>query len=194
MEFGAAQIVSGGFFIVAAVFALALTAILLWSFRGTHKRWRGRAGLAVLDSAPKHLCNMGPIRRSQDPSDIDYAVERGGKELGKRLHRERRNVALLYLESLRSDFDQLLRIAHVVALLSPEVSSSYEYERLRLSILFRVRFQLVKMHFLFGDVAMLQLASLGQMVTSLAIRMETAMVTLGERAALAADLALQSDQ
>ncbi|HEU0369213.1 MAG TPA: hypothetical protein VFR42_08395, partial [Candidatus Acidoferrum sp.] len=108
--------------------------------------------------------------------------------------RERRNVALLYLESLRSDFDQLLRIARVVALLSPEVSSSHEYERLRLSILFRVRFQLAKLHFLFGDVAMLQLASLGQMVSSLAIRMETAMATLGERAALAADLALQSDQ
>jgi len=194
MEIGAVQIVSGGFFIVAAAFALALTATLLWSFRGTHKGRRGRAGLAVLDSAPKHLCNMGPIRRSQDPADFDYAVERGGKELGKRLRRERRNVALLYLESLRSDFDQLLRIARVVALLSPEVSSSHEYERLRLSILFRVRFQLVKVHFLFGDVAMLQLASLGQMVTSLAIRMETAMATLGEPAALAADLALQSDQ
>ena len=194
MEIGAAQIVSSGFFVVAAVFALALTAILLWSFRGTHKRRSGRAGLAVLDSAPKHLCNMGPIRRSQDPSDFDYAVERGGKELGKRLRRERRNVALLYLESLRSDFDQLLRIARVVALFSPEVSSSHEYERLRLSILFRVRFQLVKVHFLFGDVAMLQLASLGQMVSSLAIRMETAMAALGERAALAADLALQSDQ
>jgi len=186
--------VSGGFFIVAAAFALALTATLLWSFRGTHKGRRGRAGLAVLDSAPKHLCNMGPIRRSQDPADFDYAVERGGKELGKRLRRERRSVALLYLESLRSDFDQLLRIARVVALLSPEVSSSHEHERLRLSILFRVRFQLVKVHFLFGDVAMLQLASLGQMVTSLAIRMETAMATLGEPAALAADLALQSDQ
>jgi len=186
--------VSGGFFIVAAVFALALAAILLWSFRGAHKRRRGRDGMAVLDSAPQHLCNMGPIRRSQDPSDFDYAVERGGKELGKRLRRERRNVALLYLESLRSDFDQLLRIARVVALLSPEVSSSYEYERLRLSILFRARFQLVKLRFLFGDAAMPQLASLGQMVTSMAIRMEAAMAALGERAALAADLALQSDQ
>src|SRR5262245_4423919 len=189
MEIGAAQIVSGGFFIVAAVFALALAVLLLWSLRGSQKLRRGRHGLAVLDSAPKHLCNMGPIRRSQDPSDLDYAVERGGKELGKRLRRERRNVALLYLESLRSDFDQLLRIARVVTLLSPEVSSSHEYERLRLSILFRVRFQVVKVHFWFGDVAMLQLASLGQMVTSLAIRMETAMATLGERAAMAADLA-----
>jgi hypothetical protein len=38
-----------------------------------------------------------------------------------------------------------------------------------------------------------QLASLGEMVTSLAIRMETAMQTLGEQAALAANLALTSD-
>jgi hypothetical protein len=194
MEIGATQVVSGGFFIVAAVFALALVALLLWSFGSTRQRRRGRDGLAVLDSAPQHLCNMGPIRRSQDPSDFDYAMERGGKELGKRLRRERRNVALLYLESLRSDFDQLLRIARVVALLSPEVSSSHEYERLRLSILFRVRFQLVKLRFLFGNAAMPELTSLGQMVTSLAIRMETAMATLGERAALAADLALQSDR
>jgi len=186
--------VSGGFFIVATVFALALVALLLWSFGSTRQRRRGRDGLAVLDSAPQHLCNMGPIRRSQDPSDFDYAMERGGKELGKRLRRERRNVALLYLGSLRSDFDQLLRIARVVALLSPEVSSSHEYERLRLSILFRVRFQLVKLRFLLGNAAMPELTSLGQMVTSLAIRMETAMATLGERAALAADLALQSDQ
>jgi len=194
MEIGAAQIVSGGFFIVAVVFALALAALLVWSFRGRHKRRRGRDGLAVLDSAPQHLCNMGPIRRSQDPTDFAFARERGGKELGKRLRRERRNVALLYLESLRSDFEQLLRIARVVALLSPEVSSTYEYERLRLSVLFLVRLQLVKLRFLFGDAAMPQLASLGQMVASLAIRMETSMATLGERAALAADLALQSDQ
>src|SRR5262245_17062641 len=193
MEIGAAQIVSGGFFIVAAVFALALAVLLLWSLRGTQKLRRGRHGLAVLDSAPQHLCNMGPIRRSQDPSDFDYAVERGGKELGKRLRRERRSVALLYLESLRSDFEQLLRIARVVALLSPEISSSYEYERLRLSVLFRLRFAVVKLRFMLCDPAMPQMTSLGEMVTSLAIRMDAAMEILGERAVLAANVALQSE-
>jgi len=88
----------------------------------------------------------------------------------------------------------LLRIARVVALLSPEISSSYEYERLRLSLLFRGRFALVKLRFLFGDAAMPQVTSLGEMVTSLAIRMETAMETLGERAVLAANVALQSER
>ena len=137
---------------------------------------------------------MGPIRRSQHPADLSYAASRGGRELAKRLRRERKNVILLYLDSLRSDFEQLLRIARVVALLSPEVSSSYEYERLRLSLLFRARFALVKLRFLVGDRAMPQVSSLGEMVASLAIRMETAMETLGERAVLAANVALQSEQ
>jgi hypothetical protein len=185
--------VSGTFFIVAVVFALILAALLLWTFGSARKKRRRTAGLAVLDSAPQHLCNMGPSQRSQDPADLRHAADRGGRELAKRLRRERRKVALLYLNSLRSDFEQLLRIARVVALLSPEISSSHEYERLRLSVLFRLRFQMVKLRFLFGDAAMPQLTLLGKMVTSLAIRMETAMETLGERAALAANLALQSE-
>lgn len=185
---------SGIFLIAAVVFALVLLALFVWTLQ-TGKQGRRRAdGLAVLDSAPQHLCNLGPIRQSRAPEDLDYAIERGGRELGKRLRRERRTVALLYLNSLRADFEQLLRIARVVALLSPEVSGPYEYERLRLSVLFRLRFQVVRLRLQFGNGAMPQLASLGEMVSSLAVRMETAMETLGERAALAADFALHSER
>lgn len=184
---------NSAFFIVAVSFALVLAAVLVWALRSAQRR-RGPGGLSVLESAPQHLCNMGPIRRSQDPADLLYVKSRGGRELAKRLRRERKKVALLYLDSLRSDFEQLLRIARVVALLSPEISSSYEYERLRLSLLFRLRLVLVRFHFLFGDAAMPQMVSLGEMVTSLAIRMEAAMETLGERAVLAANVALQSER
>jgi hypothetical protein len=185
---------SKAFFMVVVVFALGLAAVLWWIFWPGRRNRRRPDGLAVLDSAPQHLCNMGPIRRSQDRADLQYAAERGGNELAKRLRRERRAVAMMYLDSLRSDFEQLLRIARVVALLSPELSKSHEYERLRLSVLFRLRFQMVRARLLFGDAAMPELALLGQMVSSLAIRLETAMETLGERAALAANLALQSNK
>jgi len=192
VEAGAAETVSSTFFIVALGFAVALAVLLAWTLRSAH--WRRRpGGLAVLESAPQHLCNMGPIRRSQDRADLLYAASRGGRDLAKRLRRERRNVALLYLNSLRSDFEQLLRIARVVALLSPEISNSHEYERLRLSVLFRLRFAVVKLRFMFGDPAMPQMTSLGEMVTSLAIRMDAAMEILGERAVLAANVALQSE-
>lgn len=185
---------SYAFFITGVLFAAGLAALLLWSFRSTRRSKRRPDALAVLDSAPQHLCNMGPIRRSQDAADLRYVADRGGSGLAGRLRHERRDVALLYLNSLRTDFDQLLRIARVVALLSPEISSTHEYERLRLSVLFRIRFEVVRLRLFVGRAAMPQLASLGEMVSSLAIRMETAMQTLGERAALAANLALTSDQ
>ena len=142
---------SVAFFIGAGVFALALAAVLVWALRTKGHNRRRADGLAVLDSAPQHIAYMASIRRSQDPDDVRYAAERGGRELGRRLSRERRDVALLYINSMRADFDQLLRIARVVALLSPEISSSYEYERLRLSILFRLRFQAVKVRLLAGN-------------------------------------------
>jgi hypothetical protein len=186
--------VSGTFFTGAVLFALVLAALLLAASRSSRRARRRPGGLAVLDSAPQHLCNMGSIRRSQDAADLQYVANRGGRELAKGLQRERRDVALLYLNSLRADFEQLLRIARVVALLSPEVSSSHEYERFRLAVQFRIRFQLVKLRLLFGDPAMPQVAVLGEMVSTLAIRMETAMQALGERAALAANLALTSEQ
>ena len=111
-----------------------------------------------------------------------------------RLQRERRRVVLLFLAAVRRDFEQSLRLARIVAVLSPVVSGSQEYERLRLSIIFRVRYQLVKLLLLMGSLEMPQITTLGQMAASLAIQIEQEMARLGERAALAAELALHSDR
>jgi hypothetical protein len=137
---------------------------------------------------------MPQIRQSLDAADLAFAREKGGRALSGRLRRERRTVSLLYLAAIRRDFEQLLRIARVVALLSPQVSGAHEYERLRLSLLFRVRFQFVRVRLWMGNPAMPEVSTLGEMVGSLAVQMEKAMTQLGERAALAAELALQSDR
>jgi hypothetical protein len=128
-----------------------------------------------------------------DPADLRFAFEQCGQALSKTLRRERREVTLHYLEAIRADFEQSLRIARIIAVLSPEVSGSHEYERLRLSVIFRWRFQKAKLRVRIGSISPFEITSLGQMATSLAVQMEEAMAKLGERAALAAELALQSD-
>jgi hypothetical protein len=182
------------FFIVAMLSALGLAAALAWALRGSSQRKGNEQGLAVLESAPRHLRNMSQIRQALDAGDLRFAFEQGGQALSNRLRRERREVTLHYLEAIRSDFEQSLRIARIVAVLSPEVSGSHEYERLRLSVIFRWRFQKAKLRVRIGSVSPFEVTSLGQMATSLAVQMEDAMARLGERAALAAELALQSDQ
>jgi hypothetical protein len=185
---------STGFFIVAAISALGLAGLLFWAFRGASERKSSQHGLGALESAPQHLRNMGQIRQAMDSADLQYVRDRGGSELASRLRNERRKVTLLYLAAIRRDFEQSLRIARIIAVLSPEVSGSHEYERLRLSIVFRFRYQIVRLGLLVGSVRVPQVTMLGQMATTLAIQMEESMSRLGERAALAAELALQSDQ
>ena len=183
-----------GFFIVAALSALGLGGLLLWALRGSSQRKSHEHGLKVLESAPQHLRNMRQIRQAMDAADLHFARERGGPALSKRLRSERRDVVLHYLEAIRADFEQSLHIARIIAVLSPEVSGSHEYERLRLSVVFRWRFQKAKLRMHLGNAPLVEVASLGQMATCLAIQMEEAMAKLGERAALAAELALQSDR
>ncbi len=103
-------------------------------------------------------------------------------------------MALLYLGAIKRDFEQLLRVARVIAVLSPEVSGSQEYERIRLSMIFRWRFQMTKARLLIGIIPQPQLVSVWQMAATMAVQMEETMAKLGERAALAAELALQSEK
>jgi hypothetical protein len=185
---------SSTYFILGVVAALGLAGLLAWALRSaSHRRLRER-GMAVLDAAPRHFYNLPQIRQAMDAADLEYARSAGGPAMLSRLQRERRRVVLLFLAAVRRDFEQSLRLARIVAVLSPVVSGSQEYERLRLSIIFSVRYQLVKIFLLMGSLEMPQITTLGQMAASLAIQIEQEMAGLGERAALAAELALHSDR
>jgi hypothetical protein len=137
---------------------------------------------------------MAQIRRAMDPADFDFVKGQGGRDLAARLRGERRKVVLLYLAAVRSDFEQSLRVARVIAVLSPEVSGSHEYERIRLAMIFRWRFQMIKVRLLMGIIPQPQFVTLWQMAASMAVQMEENMAKLGERAALAAELAMQSEK
>jgi hypothetical protein len=191
---GAAATVNHVFFFVTVIFALGLALLLFWALRGASSRKGVNDGLEILEKAPRHVSNMSQIRQALDAADLQFAAEKGGPALAVRVRLERRHVMLLYLAAIRQDFDKLLRIARIVALLSPEVSSSHEFDRLRLSAIFRVRFEWTKLRLLMGSYVLPQTDMLGQMVATLATQTEMAMVKLGERAALAAELAVQSER
>jgi hypothetical protein len=182
------------FFFVAVATGLALAGMSFWALRGASQRKGHEHGVGTLDSAPHDLDYMPQIKQSMDATDFGFARARGGRHLETRLRQERRQVALLYLAAIRRDFEQSLRVARVIAVLSPEVSGSQEYERIRLSMMFRWRFQMIKARLLIGIIPQPQLLALWQMASSMAVQMEQTMAKLGERAALAAELALQSEK
>jgi hypothetical protein len=182
------------FFFVAVAAGLLLAGLLFWALRGSSQRKGYGAGSAKVERAQRDLNHMPQIRQAMDGSDLEFAKAKGGLQLETRLRRERRHVALLYLAAIRRDFEQSLRVARVIAVLSPEVSSSQEYERIRLAMIFRWRFQMTKARLLIGIIPLPQLLSVWQMAATMAVQMEETMAKLGERAALAAELALQSEK
>jgi hypothetical protein len=176
-------------FILVAVIMLL---VLLFLALGSPRRDR-RAGVSSIgpieEPARPHATYFGLIRQAMSEQDFNFLAARGPLRLVRRTHKERQRIAMLYLRDLRDDFRRLLRLARVIAVLSPEVAASHEFERLRLSIRFSWRYQMVWLGLYAGLLFLPQLSGLSVMVSELAFRMEGAMKELDDRAAVAAELA-----
>lgn len=182
-------------FIVFFPIVAALLILLLWALRSPTKRKGLSVDLASLEQAGRrHATYLPLIRQALSPSDFAFLSSRGSPELARRTSKERRRIALSYLSELREDFQRLLRLARVVAALSPEVGAAQELERLRLSLEFSWRYQMVRARLHSDLLALPKLNALSLMVSELAVRMETAMKELGERAAIGAQLTSSLDR
>ena len=168
-----------------------LVMLLAWAVRSPRDDNRtGALSLEPIEEpARQHATYFGLIRQAMSHEDFEFLAARGPFHLVRRTHQERRRIALLYLENLRTDFQRLLRLAKVIAVLSPEIAASYEFERLRLTIRFGWRYRIVLLGLYAGHLLMPQLSGLNQVVSELAFRMESAMQELGQRATVAAELA-----
>lgn len=179
------------------IFALVafLFGIFLWSSRGSRNPPLPSVQTADMDpSGQRHSGYYPQIRQALDPRDLKYLSSAGGAGLARRVHRERRRVVKRYLVALRNDFDRLLRLARAVAVLSPEIVAVQELERLRLIMEFRWRIRVIQLRLLIGAATLPQISGLSDLVGHLAARLETAMTELGERAALAVELASSLDR
>jgi hypothetical protein len=132
---------------------------------------------------------MPQVRQALAKADYDFLSRRAPKGVLQRVRRERRSVALNYLSALREDFDGLLRMARVIAALSPEVKAVQEFERFHLRVRFAWRFGMIRLKLRVGSVPLAQVDRLANVVSGLSVRIEHAIKELGERAAMASELA-----
>lgn len=176
-------------FILAAV--VVLLVLLCCALRSPQRGSRaGAPGLEPLEEPVRqHATYFSVIRQAMSDEDFEFLSARGPGRLVRRTHKERQRIAILYLANLRADFQRLLRLARVIAVLSPEIAVSHEFERLRLTVRFFWRYQMVVLGLHAGLLLLPQLGGLSQMVNELAFHMEKAMKELGERAAIASELA-----
>lgn len=173
-------------------FAVLLLLLLAWVLRDTSKLSKPNADLDSADTP--HVAFFPQVRQALAEQDSAYLSLRGMHELSRRVRKERRKIAMAYLTCLRGDFLKLWRLARVIASMSPQVGMLQELQRMQLGLAFSLRYEMIRIKFLFGFAPLPELGSLSEVVSGLSIRLETAMKDLGERTALAAKLASSLDR
>ena len=174
------------FFGLVAILLLALG----WAVWEPRERRKLAADACSLEErGQRHATYLPQIRQALAPADYDFLSKRAPRELQRRVRRERLGVTLAYLAALRADFQSLLRMARMIAVLSPKVAAVHEFERLRLTAKFAWQYEMIRWKLSAGFATVPQLDGLSDLVSGLSVRMEAAMKELGERAAAAAELA-----
>lgn len=170
--------------------------LLCWAIRGP----RGQIPAKNTDPASleetgrSHATYLPVVCRALSVADLEFLAARASSRLVRRAHRERQRIAVLYVTDLHSDFEKLLRLARVIGILSPQVEVAHEFARWRLTFQFSWRYRMVLLGLNSGLLWLPQISGLSQIVSDLAASMESAIKELGERAAMAAELASSLDR
>jgi hypothetical protein len=178
-----AYIISGA----ALLLALLLIWLLRLSSRDERRPW------TLENGTRSHIQYFPQIQQALAAEDHEFLVGKGHAKLARAVSRERSKVVLDFLVGLCGEFDHLMRLARVIASLSPKVAPVQEFERLRLHAIFLCRVQIVRAKLAFGAHPLREISGVSNVVSGLAVRMELAMKELGAQAALAAELASAPD-
>jgi hypothetical protein len=183
------------FLLPALLLVGALVLLFLWS---TRPRRKSRALLnepaSVEQMERRHVTHCSQIRQALSREDFDYLVAAGRADLARRVRKERLRIARSYVAALRGDFYRLVRLGKIIAKLSPQVVALKEAERLTLTAQFLWRCRLIEARLLLGMAPLKHVVGVSELVGLLGVRIEAALKELGERAALAVEMASSVDR
>jgi hypothetical protein len=130
---------------VFVLFAVLLIGLLLWALRPA-KRWSNPAqDVFKLLSQPRHCMHIPHILHALQPEDTEFLKEDGQTELMHAVRRQRRRIALEYLNQLQEEFEMLLEVSRALAVMAPEVVTMQEMERWKLSLGFALNCTLLRL-------------------------------------------------
>ena len=173
--------------ILLILFALLLVGLLAWALRPPARRLGPALDVFEALSQSRHCSRMSHILQALQPEDTEYLRENGQVVLMQALRQQRRRIALHYLDQLQEEFEMLLEISRVLAVMSPEVIGMEEMERWKLSAAFAVNCAFLKWKLRLGLPPFSGFALLSNMASSFARKLDTATTRIAEAAVRGAD-------
>lgn len=135
-----------------------------------------------------HISYLPYIKQALAEADIEFLKRRSSPALAKRIRKERQRIAIAFLSALRKDFERLLNLARVLAVMSPKVEVLSELRGVQIRAEFSYLYYSIYLRLVLGVAPFEAIGNLSDMVSALTVQMETAMGELTERAALPNEL------
>jgi hypothetical protein len=171
-----------------------LLILLIFALRGGQRKGSYGVENTSEEAGRAHVDFLPQMRQALKSEDAEFLARTGIRGLRGRVSRERRRVALSYLAALRLDFEELIHISKVIAVLSPQIGVSQESERLRLRVSFLWRYRIIWLSLRAGFAPLPQLSALSNLLSVYSVRLEEAMKEMGERAAQVAEMLSSPDR
>lgn len=173
--------------IFLVLFALVLVVLLFWALRPSARGPRPAPDVFEALRQSRHSSRMSHILQALEPHDTEYLRSAGQTALMHTIRRQRRVIALSYLQQLQEEFEMLLEISRVLAVMSPEVIAMEEMERWKLSLAFAANCAFLKWKLRLGLQPFSGFTLLSNMATSFARRLEAATTRIAEAAVRSAE-------
>jgi hypothetical protein len=168
--------------ILLVLFALLLVGLLAWALRPPTRPLRPALDVFEALSRPRHCSRISHVVQALQPEDTEYLRETGQVAVMQALRQQRRRIALNYLDQLQKEFEELLEISRVLAVMSPKVIGIQEMERWKLSVAFAVNCVFLKWKLRLGLRPFSGFALLSNMATDMARQLDMATTQIAEAA------------
>jgi hypothetical protein len=178
------------FLLVFIAVAILLVILLAWAVRPPRRTFASPDHIIERLCEKRHYSRLPQILQCLRPEDTDFLHSHGHDNLVARVRRERKRIALLYLNYLEEEYQLLLDATRVLAKVAPEVSALDEFQRFRLNMRFVLYCRYLRWRLRLGLSPWTVFGILGDMEGDITLRLEAATTSIGERAAIASEFPL----
>lgn len=173
--------------VIFLALALILILLLAWAGRPPKRLLRSPEDVLEALSEERHYARLPQILQSLREDDTEFLRGRGQSALLRRLRRERKRIALRYLDYLEQEFQILVECSRILATLAPELTPTSEFDRFRQNFRFILNCRYLRWRLRLGLQPWDAFGTISDMAGTITLRLEAATARLGERALQAAD-------
>lgn len=166
--------------VLLLLFAFLLVGLLAWALRPPADQARPPLDVFEALRQSRHSSRISHVMQALQPADTEYLRETGQVALMQSLRRRRRRIALDYLNHLQKEFEMLLEVSRVLAVMSPEALGMEELERWKLSLAFASNCALLRWKLRLGFQPFSGFTLLSNMATDIARQLDAATTRIAE--------------